>query len=106
MVNNYAAERRLPSMQVPSKATACHAMDQYADNAIEADHGRLKSWRRLMHGLKRLAAGDDGLAQVGGLAGAQNRSAARSRGWTGALVSVTRRRLRRTSLSCVTAESD
>jgi hypothetical protein len=46
-------------------------MDQYADNAIEADHGRLKSWRRLMHGLKRLAAGDDGLVQVGGLAGAR-----------------------------------
>jgi hypothetical protein len=31
-------------------------MDQYANNAIEADHGRLKSRLRPMRGLKRLTA--------------------------------------------------
>jgi hypothetical protein len=53
-------------------------MDQYTNDAIEADHGRLKSRLRPMRGLKRLhcggrcvAAGDDGLVQVGGLAGAR-----------------------------------
>jgi transposase-like protein len=34
--------------------TACHVMEQYANNAIEADHGRLKSRLRPMRGLKRL----------------------------------------------------
>ena len=29
-------------------------MEQYANNPIEADHGRLKAWTRPMHGLKRL----------------------------------------------------
>ena len=29
-------------------------MEQYANNPIEADHGRLKAWIRPMHGLKRL----------------------------------------------------
>jgi len=33
---------------------ACHVMEQYANNPIEADHGRLKSWLRPMRGLKRL----------------------------------------------------
>jgi IS6 family transposase len=33
---------------------ACHVMEQYANNAIEADHGRLKSRLRSMRGLKRL----------------------------------------------------
>jgi transposase, IS6 family len=33
---------------------ACHVMQQYANNAIEADHGRLKSRLRPMRGLKRL----------------------------------------------------
>jgi transposase-like protein len=33
---------------------ACHVMDQYANNDIEADHRRLKSRLRPMRGLKRL----------------------------------------------------
>ena len=33
---------------------ACHASEQYANNPIEADHGRLKSRLRPMRGLKRL----------------------------------------------------
>jgi IS6 family transposase len=33
---------------------ACHVMEQYANNPIEADHGRLKAWTRPMRGLKRL----------------------------------------------------
>ncbi|MBA2474050.1 MAG: IS6 family transposase, partial [Pseudonocardiales bacterium] len=33
---------------------ACHVMEQYANNGIEADHGRLKSRLRPMRGLKRL----------------------------------------------------
>jgi transposase, IS6 family len=33
---------------------ALHIVEQYANNPIEADHGRLKSRRRPMRGLKRL----------------------------------------------------
>ncbi|HKR49178.1 MAG TPA: IS6 family transposase, partial [Pseudonocardiaceae bacterium] len=33
---------------------ACHVMEQYANNAIEADHGRLKSRLRPMRGFTRL----------------------------------------------------
>jgi IS6 family transposase len=33
---------------------ACHVMEQYANNPIEADHSRLKSRLRPMRGLKRL----------------------------------------------------
>ena len=33
---------------------ACHVTEQYANNAIEADHGRLKSCLRPMRGLARL----------------------------------------------------
>ncbi len=33
---------------------ACHVMEQYANNMIESDHGRLKSRLRPMRGLKRL----------------------------------------------------
>jgi IS6 family transposase len=33
---------------------ACHVMEQYANNPIESDHGRLKSRLRPMRGLKRL----------------------------------------------------
>jgi IS6 family transposase len=33
---------------------ACHVMEQYANNPIEADHGRLKAWLRPMRGLKQL----------------------------------------------------
>ena len=32
---------------------AWHRTDQYANNAIECDHGRLKSWLRPMRGLKQ-----------------------------------------------------
>jgi DDE domain len=35
--------------------TARHVTDQYATNAMEADHGRLKARLRPMRGLKRLA---------------------------------------------------
>ncbi len=34
--------------------TACHVMEKYANNPIEADHGRLKSRLWPMRGLKRL----------------------------------------------------
>jgi transposase, IS6 family len=34
--------------------SACHITEQYANNAVEADHGRLKSRLRPMRGLKRL----------------------------------------------------
>jgi transposase-like protein len=33
---------------------ACHVTEQYANNPIESDHGRLKSWLKPMRGLKRL----------------------------------------------------
>jgi IS6 family transposase len=33
---------------------ACHVMEQYANNAIENDHGRLKARLRPMRGVKRL----------------------------------------------------
>ena len=33
---------------------ACHVMEQYGNNAIETDHGRLKARLRPMRGLKRL----------------------------------------------------
>ena len=33
---------------------ACHVTEQYANNAVEADHGRLKARLRPMRGLKRL----------------------------------------------------
>jgi IS6 family transposase len=32
--------------------SACHVTEQYANNAVEADHGRLKSRLRPMRGLK------------------------------------------------------
>ena len=32
---------------------AWHVVEQYANNPIEADHGRLKAWTRPMRGLKR-----------------------------------------------------
>jgi IS6 family transposase len=34
--------------------TACHIVEQYANNPIEADHGRLKARLRPMRGLKQL----------------------------------------------------
>jgi transposase, IS6 family len=34
--------------------TACHVLEKYANNPIEADHSRLKSRLRPMRGLKRL----------------------------------------------------
>jgi transposase-like protein len=35
-------------------AAACHITEQYANNSVEADHGRLKARLRPMRGLKRL----------------------------------------------------
>jgi IS6 family transposase len=35
---------------------ACHVLEQYANNLVEADHGRLKARLRPMRGLKRLAS--------------------------------------------------
>ena len=35
-------------------SAACHVTEQYANNSIEADHGRLKSRLRPMRGLKQL----------------------------------------------------
>src|SRR5438309_1092705 len=35
---------------------ACHVTEQYANNAVEADHGRLKARLRPMRGLKRLGS--------------------------------------------------
>jgi transposase-like protein len=34
--------------------TACHVVERYANNPIEADHGRFKARLRPMRGLKRL----------------------------------------------------
>jgi hypothetical protein len=34
--------------------TACHTVERYANNPVEADHGRLKARQRPMRGLKRL----------------------------------------------------
>jgi hypothetical protein len=38
----------------PRAASACHITEQYANNAVEADHGRLKVRLRPMRGLKHL----------------------------------------------------
>jgi transposase-like protein len=35
-------------------APVCHVTEQYGNNSIEADHGRLKSRLRPMRGLKQL----------------------------------------------------
>ena len=71
--------RRLVTKSVPSSAgrvqatrlvpEACHVVEQYANNPIEADHGRLKARTRPMRGLKRIRS-----AQVvcGGHAFVQN----------------------------------
>ena len=36
--------------------SARHVVEQYANNAVEADHGRLKARLRPMRGLKRLSS--------------------------------------------------
>jgi transposase, IS6 family len=46
-----AAYPRVLEELVPA---ACHVTEQYANNSIEADHGRLKSRLRAMRGLKQL----------------------------------------------------
>ena len=46
-----AAYLRVLEELVPA---ACHITEQYANNAIESDHGRLKSRLRPMRGLKQL----------------------------------------------------
>jgi IS6 family transposase len=38
-------DERVPAAQ--------HVVERYANNPIEADHGRLKAWLRPMRGLKR-----------------------------------------------------
>src|ERR1043165_9481902 len=42
---------RVPDAPAPA---ACHVTEQYGNNPIEADHGRLKSRLRPMRGLKQL----------------------------------------------------
>ena len=49
---------RVPNELLPA---ACHVMEQYANNAIETDHGRLKARLRLMRGLRRLRSAQVGL---------------------------------------------
>lgn len=39
--------------------SACHITEQYANNPVEADHGRLKARLRPMRGLKRLLSTSD-----------------------------------------------
>ncbi len=39
--------------------TSCHVTEQYANNVIEADHGRLKLRLRPMRGLKQLRCARD-----------------------------------------------
>ena len=46
-----AAYPRVLDELVPA---ACHVTEQYGNNPIEADHGRLKSRLRAMRGLKQL----------------------------------------------------
>src|SRR4030081_1080075 len=46
-----AAYPRVRDELVPA---ACHVTEQYGNNSIEADHGRLKSRLRAMRGLKQL----------------------------------------------------
>ena len=46
-----AAYPRVLDELVPA---ACHVTEQYANNSIESDHGRLKSRLRAMRGLKQL----------------------------------------------------
>ncbi len=38
---------------------ALHVVEQYANNPVEADHGRLKAWLRPMRGLKRFPVSPD-----------------------------------------------
>ena len=49
--NRAPAYPRVLDELVPS---ACHIVEQYANNPIDADHGRLKWQMRPMRGLKRL----------------------------------------------------
>jgi DDE superfamily endonuclease len=45
------AYRRVLDERLPA---ACHVMEQYANNAVEADHGRLNARLRPMRGLNKL----------------------------------------------------
>src|ERR687894_1390889 len=53
-----ARRRRITSacrdLALHQRNRPCHVMEHYANNPIEADHGRLKSRLRPMRGLKRL----------------------------------------------------
>jgi transposase-like protein len=53
-----AAYPRVLDELVPA---ACHVTEQYRNNPIEADHGRLKSRLRAMHGLNNSAAHESSL---------------------------------------------
>ena len=44
-----------PRVLDKSVPDACHVVERYANNPIEADHGRLKARLRPMRGLKRRA---------------------------------------------------
>ena len=46
-----AGLRRVVEELIPA---ACHVTEQYANNVVEADHGRLKARLRPMRGVKRL----------------------------------------------------
>ena len=48
-----AAYRRVIEELIPA---ACHVTEQYANNVVETDHGRLKARLRPIRGLKRLSS--------------------------------------------------
>jgi transposase, IS6 family len=50
----YTAQRHRPTSGTPQVPGAWHHTEPYANNPVEADHGRLKSRLRPMRGLKRL----------------------------------------------------
>src|SRR5437588_32053 len=50
---DHTGQRRRPTSGTP-QPSVCHVMEQYRNNSIESDHGRLKSRLRPMRGLKRL----------------------------------------------------
>jgi transposase, IS6 family len=101
---------RVPDELVPS---ALHTVEQYANNPIEADHGRLKARLRPMRGLKRhrsariVAAGHafvQNLRSAAGLASAPALGQSRQRGTSSPKTILTGNgSLRVSSSMCVTA---
>jgi hypothetical protein len=47
----------VPSGPRGTAGMAWHRTDQYANNRVEADHGRLQAWLRPMRGLKQCSSG-------------------------------------------------